>query len=585
MKQYFEFKDEKSSKFWEIEQIGTSVATRYGKIGADGTTTTKEYTTKEEAQTETKKLIKSKLAKGYMKLGEEDITPEYNFPFPFFGAGNFTKFANDYVSYNLFFKSLPTKKQWEKIGSIIPDFLVHPAFKSYIAQGNIEDLCISLMMPEPTKDVIKMYYQSVSDPFSQYSVDIENVFLAINEISPLILVTIEDPEVSEGIEKEKKVNILSNWHYWSLTQVDQIFNLLKEEVYMNELNRTHVLSIIFNYLAAENLEYKYDFDAVVEGLVISREEESVSKKELIETFHQKYYPILKKVIFKASETAFKTLQEIKKTKEIGSLIIRVTMDYDNSQILFRYFDKKSKEECSFYTHKANSSLSEGGQMMRQIEEEGGITYSRALWNLFENAKLYNIKDKYTNFLDFAYQVPEADSGDEEENDIIRYYWGPQDNEDTDEDEDDWEKKNRAGEIFYSEYHGAVTNMVRNAIEGALNALQALKEMEKIGFLDIDVSMDWDTSNIIFGYIDEDSKKESLFYTHAIGSLMGEAYEVMERMEEEGGTPYSQALSNFFEDAGLSSIDKNLIKGLSFVLGVSDVGGSPYMHVVDGKFLN
>lgn len=31
----FEFVDEKSSKFWEVRVIGTTVDVRYGKIGTD----------------------------------------------------------------------------------------------------------------------------------------------------------------------------------------------------------------------------------------------------------------------------------------------------------------------------------------------------------------------------------------------------------------------------------------------------------------------------------------------------------------------------------------------------------------------
>ena len=36
MKNYFEFKDDKSSKFWEINLNGLSVKTSYGKIGTTG---------------------------------------------------------------------------------------------------------------------------------------------------------------------------------------------------------------------------------------------------------------------------------------------------------------------------------------------------------------------------------------------------------------------------------------------------------------------------------------------------------------------------------------------------------------------
>ena len=41
MKQYFEFKEGTSSKFWEISLEGTNLTTRYGKIGTDGQSTEK----------------------------------------------------------------------------------------------------------------------------------------------------------------------------------------------------------------------------------------------------------------------------------------------------------------------------------------------------------------------------------------------------------------------------------------------------------------------------------------------------------------------------------------------------------------
>lgn len=580
MKQYFELKNEKSSKFWEIVQEGTSVTTRYGKIGSDGTSSIKEYDSVEKVEQEIRKLINSKVSKGYIKIEGNDSkyesivtdTNQQKYLFPFFGAGKFYKFMHGYVSFNVFFKSLPSEQQWEKIGNIIPDYLVHPAFKSYITMGGLEDLCITLIMPKQAKDVINKHYRSASDPFEAFSLDIEKIFIAIDEISPLLLVSIQDPEIEEGMEKKKKKNILSNWHYWSLTQVDQIFDLLKEEIYMKEPHRREVLSTIFTYLNAEDLEYNYDFDAIVNGADINKKQSGLNIRKLEQTLSKKYYTELKKIIFKASEMAFKNLQEIKKTKEFGSLIISALMDYDNNQIHFSYFDKKSKEESEFYIHQSGSSLlREARLLMTQIEEEGGTTYRRALWDLFQNARLYNIKDRYTNFLDFAYRVPEADSGDEEDKDILRYYWGDQEDED-----------NEAGELFYSEYHGAITSIVGDAVKGALDTLQALKETENFGFLNIDVNMDWDRGNIKFWYADKSNNKESQFYTYEVGSFMINAYEVMERMEEEGGTSYGQALSNFFEDAGLSSIDAELIDGLSFILDVSDVGGSPYMHVVDGK---
>ena len=65
MKQYFEYTDEKSSKFWEITLEGVSFTVRYGKIGTAGQTQTKDFDSPEIAQKEADKLLKEKVKKGY----------------------------------------------------------------------------------------------------------------------------------------------------------------------------------------------------------------------------------------------------------------------------------------------------------------------------------------------------------------------------------------------------------------------------------------------------------------------------------------------------------------------------------------
>jgi len=47
MKTYLEFKDEKSNKFWEITLTQNELTTRYGKIGAQGSSKIKSFATHE----------------------------------------------------------------------------------------------------------------------------------------------------------------------------------------------------------------------------------------------------------------------------------------------------------------------------------------------------------------------------------------------------------------------------------------------------------------------------------------------------------------------------------------------------------
>ena len=62
---YLEFKDSKSSKFWEISVSGSTVKVRYGRIGTDGQTAVKRFKTAVEAQAHAKKVTAEKLGKGY----------------------------------------------------------------------------------------------------------------------------------------------------------------------------------------------------------------------------------------------------------------------------------------------------------------------------------------------------------------------------------------------------------------------------------------------------------------------------------------------------------------------------------------
>lgn len=64
-KTYLELVDDKSSKFWEIEVNDNTYIVRYGKIGANGRTSSKTFDSADEAQKQANKVIASKRKKGY----------------------------------------------------------------------------------------------------------------------------------------------------------------------------------------------------------------------------------------------------------------------------------------------------------------------------------------------------------------------------------------------------------------------------------------------------------------------------------------------------------------------------------------
>ncbi len=64
----FECTEDGASKFWEVSVSGTSLTTRWGKIGAAGQEKTKTYATAGKARQEADKLIGEKTAKGYVEV-------------------------------------------------------------------------------------------------------------------------------------------------------------------------------------------------------------------------------------------------------------------------------------------------------------------------------------------------------------------------------------------------------------------------------------------------------------------------------------------------------------------------------------
>ena len=67
-KRRFQFTDDGSDKFWEIEMIGNDVTVRYGRTGTNGQTKTKAFSNPEAAAKHTAKLIAEKTEKGYAEV-------------------------------------------------------------------------------------------------------------------------------------------------------------------------------------------------------------------------------------------------------------------------------------------------------------------------------------------------------------------------------------------------------------------------------------------------------------------------------------------------------------------------------------
>lgn len=64
----FEFRDGKSDKFWEIDVSGKSHTVRYGRVGTDGQSKTKDFADAALATADAEKLIAQKTKKGYQEI-------------------------------------------------------------------------------------------------------------------------------------------------------------------------------------------------------------------------------------------------------------------------------------------------------------------------------------------------------------------------------------------------------------------------------------------------------------------------------------------------------------------------------------
>ena len=68
MKTYLEYRDEKSSKFWEVTVTDTTMTTRWGAIGGEGQSKEKLFGSRSEATTEAERVAAQKVRKGYAPL-------------------------------------------------------------------------------------------------------------------------------------------------------------------------------------------------------------------------------------------------------------------------------------------------------------------------------------------------------------------------------------------------------------------------------------------------------------------------------------------------------------------------------------
>lgn len=64
----YEFSEGNSSKFWEVQVVGSDLSVRFGRIGTNGQITMKNCGDAAAAMRERDKLIREKTGKGYVEV-------------------------------------------------------------------------------------------------------------------------------------------------------------------------------------------------------------------------------------------------------------------------------------------------------------------------------------------------------------------------------------------------------------------------------------------------------------------------------------------------------------------------------------
>jgi len=70
------FQDARSNKFWNLETNGKEFTTHWGRIGTIGQSNTKKYYSEDQCEREAKKLIASKVKKGYVQAINDELITE-----------------------------------------------------------------------------------------------------------------------------------------------------------------------------------------------------------------------------------------------------------------------------------------------------------------------------------------------------------------------------------------------------------------------------------------------------------------------------------------------------------------------------
>lgn len=124
MKRIFINQSGDSNKFWTIEQIENSYTVTWGKIGTEGRSNEKSFSTVEECSKEVEKLVKEKLNKDYQETADNANIPDK--PILEYSP------MKEYI-----FWEIISSFNWKKLGD--DDAVLKPALKRLVSM-TVEDI-------------------------------------------------------------------------------------------------------------------------------------------------------------------------------------------------------------------------------------------------------------------------------------------------------------------------------------------------------------------------------------------------------------------------------------------------------------
>jgi len=149
-KRFFEYHDDKSDKFWEIEDEGKLLKVRFGRCSTAGQRQQKEFGSEGEVLKAAEKLVREKVRKGYVEktAGQNAGTVTYGLKVHLSNGKN-RAFPNFEVGSDL---KLPGAQRWEVS---LPEGTTPAQMKKIIADLNERDLAyVEINSIERSEDLL-----------------------------------------------------------------------------------------------------------------------------------------------------------------------------------------------------------------------------------------------------------------------------------------------------------------------------------------------------------------------------------------------------------------------------------------------